>query len=1184
MAELLAVLGGLAAAFQLTQQCIQITRLIAGLYTNITDTPGNIRLHATQVGQLAAIAELIEKNSSLQTDLVTSILQTCQEVALQLLDELTKVSSSAKDGRVKKSWKTLVGLTKEEKIQALFNKLEQRKSTLSLCIETIDSALLQTLHSKLSRVETGLESLPDIIGNTSVIPNIDYKVTAIYDELVPAIRALHLNRQIAESKQAQESYFMLPFERDPKFIGREDILAEICEKFKTQRRVSLAGIGGVGKSQVVIEYCYRYRDQHPTPHVFWIYASTISRIYQAYKAMAMKMCLPGWDDPSIDIIQLVSTWLSDETHGPWLLVLDNADDMETFFNILPEPVSRHSERNMPLAYRLPHSATGSILITTRDRRVGERLTNRQKSVIILNMNESEAEQLFFSNYARECGDWDKIKVKELLTTLDYLPLAISQAAACISEKSITIDEYLEDFHKDDSEGQGLLSEDIPDLRRDYEIPNSVIRTWKISFDQIRKQMPRAAELLSLMAVLDRQGIPKSILRKDGERNTDFSTALGTLQDFSFVSAKTGGTNFEIHRLVQISTLRWLNICGETAKWQETGLSVLAQSFPSDLDEIDCWKTCEVLLPHAQAVMKYMFVSKEHRLKRADLLHRVSIYDYKQGRYSLAYEKGLDAFSVRDEILGPENPLTLTSMLNLAEFLYSQSKFELAKDRFEQHLEISRKVNGPEHPETIKSMEHLALIMFHHKGDFATAEKSFSQVLAIKKGILGSEHPETLKQMDNLGLMFHRQGKHAAALESHRTTFELRGKVLGFQHPDTLMSLDHLATSLSNEGEYKAAEEMCRRALDLQEANLGLEHPKTFAILASLALMLYKMKRYGESEQKFRQVLAIREKVLGHEHRDTVINMVQLGWALERQNKWEDAEFMYRKSLALQEQVIGIEHPDTLNCMRDLMVVLKKQEKAEAEIIAFRLLGLQEKVLGSTHEATMLTIRELGSRLDDRKDYPGAEKMYRKLLESRTKVYGPESPEVMRSMRQIMYVLNSQQKHHEAEELGHKLLSLQKDVLGPEHPDTIKSMSNLVFLLRAVGKSETAERIHNESLDLQQKLLDPEHPHSLVKLTESAQLLEKQKKYGEAVAMYQKALKMQKTVLSAEAPCVTAAIEALERLIGSNYPQIKDRNHRIIALCSSSPHETLTINIPRENEEGGVIPTEIYMFPHYSNIT
>ena len=554
MAELLAVLGGLAAAFQLTQQCIQITRLIAGLYTDITDTPDNIRSHITHIEHLAAIAELIEKNSSLQTDLVTSILRSCQEVALQLLDELTKVSSSAKDGRIKRGWKTLVALAKEEKMQALFNNLEQRKSILSLCIETIDSALLQTLHSKLSRVETGLDSLPGIIGNTSVIPNIDYKVNAIYDELVPAVRAFRLNGQIAASKQANESYFMLPFERDPKFIGREDILAEIYEKFKTQRRVSLAGIGGVGKSQVVIEYCYRYRDQHPTAHVFWIYASTISRIYQAYKAMAIKLCLPGWDDPSVDVIQLVSTWLSDETHGPWLLVLDNADDMETFFNDLPKPVSRLNERNVPLAYRLPHSATGSILITTRDRRVGERLTNRQKPVIILKMNQSEAEQLFFSSYARECRDLDKIKINELLTTLEYLPLAISQAAACISEKSITISEYLEGFYKDDSEGRDLLSEDIPDLRRDYEIPNSVIRTWKISFDQIRKQMPRAAELLSLMAVLDRQGIPKSILRKEGERNTDFSAALGTLQDFSFVSGKTGGTDFEIHRLVQISTL------------------------------------------------------------------------------------------------------------------------------------------------------------------------------------------------------------------------------------------------------------------------------------------------------------------------------------------------------------------------------------------------------------------------------------------------------------------------------------------------------------------------------------------------------------------------------------------------------------------------------------------------------
>jgi hypothetical protein len=126
----------------------------------------------------------------------------------------------------------------------------------------------------------------------------------------------------------------VPFDKDAKFIGREDILIEIDKKFKVQRRVALAGIGGVGwvcltmrvgiktniyrKSQIAIEYCYKFRDQRPESHVFWIHVSTVSRMDQAYKDIARKLGIPGCNESNIDTFQLVLElgWLSDDAHGP----------------------------------------------------------------------------------------------------------------------------------------------------------------------------------------------------------------------------------------------------------------------------------------------------------------------------------------------------------------------------------------------------------------------------------------------------------------------------------------------------------------------------------------------------------------------------------------------------------------------------------------------------------------------------------------------------------------------------------------------------------------------------------------------------------------------------------------------------------------------------------------------------
>ena len=128
--------------------------------------------------------------------------------------------------------------------------------------------------------------------------------------------------------------------------------------------------------------------------------------------------------------------------------------------------------------------------------------------------------------------------------------------------------------------------DLPDRRRDgpgRDFANSVIRTWKVSFDQIRKQDPRAAELLSLMAVLDGQGIPKKLLDKDGGKGTEFIDAIGTLSAFSFVSLEIGRATLVIHRLVQVSTRTWLDIYGEMAKWQQVAIQVVTDAFPKDFD-------------------------------------------------------------------------------------------------------------------------------------------------------------------------------------------------------------------------------------------------------------------------------------------------------------------------------------------------------------------------------------------------------------------------------------------------------------------------------------------------------------------------------------------------------------------------------------------------------------------------
>ncbi|OCL04339.1 hypothetical protein AOQ84DRAFT_324569, partial [Glonium stellatum] len=452
--------------------------------------------------------------------------------------------------------------------------------------------------------------------------------------------------QVIEKSQSKKPVFMVPFERDLKFVGRVDIQAEIKKALQRQTRTAIEGIGGVGKSQIAINYCYDFKEQHPEAQVFWVHASSIPRFRQAYTDIARRLLIPGWNDPKVDALQLVYEHLTDEDNCRWLLVLDNADDTEVFF---PSAGSKPKTPGEPsgIARYLPHNSRGSILITTRDAHVGIKLANGEQPISVLQMTLQEAKTMMLSKISEKesCCESDLIT---LLNDLECLPLAITQAAAFISENRITLSAYLKYLHADDA---NILDNEFYDWRRDSEKSNSVIQTWKLSFDQIRRQNPRAANILSLMAVLDRQGVQSFLLRED-QGEAEFIKAIGTLRAFSFITAEKGGEVFEMHRLVQLATQKWLHFQGLLGQWQEHALNILSEEFP--FVTYENWAVCEGLFPHAQVILRYAFKSESCALQYATLLSNLGWYDNTQGRYDTAYHRLSNALEEREKTLGEEH--------------------------------------------------------------------------------------------------------------------------------------------------------------------------------------------------------------------------------------------------------------------------------------------------------------------------------------------------------------------------------------------------------------------------------------------------------------------------------------------------------------------------------------------------
>jgi N-terminal domain on NACHT_NTPase and P-loop NTPases len=129
------VLSAVAAAAQLAEQGLKIVNL----YFQSRDAPESINKRSVHLEQLIEIARLVENNQPLQTALVESTLRQCLEKATKLREILSKLCAASGDGKAIKWKKTLAGVAKEKEILALLADLEREKSSLMLCISTIDS-------------------------------------------------------------------------------------------------------------------------------------------------------------------------------------------------------------------------------------------------------------------------------------------------------------------------------------------------------------------------------------------------------------------------------------------------------------------------------------------------------------------------------------------------------------------------------------------------------------------------------------------------------------------------------------------------------------------------------------------------------------------------------------------------------------------------------------------------------------------------------------------------------------------------------------------------------------------------------------------------------------------------------------------------------------------------------------
>jgi len=391
---------------------------------------------------------------------------------------------------------------------------------------------------------------------------------------------------------------------------------------------------------------------------------------------------------------------------------------------------------------------------------------------------------------------------------------------------------------------------------------SVLTTFYITFERIRKLCPLSADLLRLFAFLDRQAIPERfLLELDGAKDIVlFREAIGYILDFSLITRDTDAKTYDVHRLVHLSMETYVSQnAGEATNWKKRVLGIVLRLFPhADYDNGDI---CSAYFPHALAVIRY---SDDSESEAAGLLYKVGKYLHQRGDYRGAREH-LERSLEICETAGSDT-LGVTGFL--ARVYFRQGNYSKALEWYDRSLAGLEKSLGRDHPNTLTTVYHIALV-YETQGHYSKALELYDRALVGQEKSIGRDHSSTLITVGRMGSVYDSQGDNRKALELYDRALAGKEKSLGRDHPSTLSTVNNMALVYGNQGHYTKALELYDRALVGMERSLGRDHPDTLTTVHNMACVYQSQGNYSKALEWFHRALAGREELLGKDHPDTI---------------------------------------------------------------------------------------------------------------------------------------------------------------------------------------------------------------------------------------------------------------------------------------------------------------------------
>lgn len=840
----------------------------------------------------------------------------------------------------------------------------------------------------------------------------------------------------------------IPYSGVTKFVGRSrelDTLHQLLQKNNSVVVTAIAGMGGVGKTELSIQYAKKYLNDYPGG-VCWVLANASDvgmQIVEFSKVHFPKFYIPDGISLPAQVQFCWNNWPS----GQVLVVIDNVTDYKQLKCYLPPQLSRFK-----------------ILVTTRER-LGAPFARLDVDVL----KPLAAMDLLKSIITRERVQKEPWIARKLCKWVGFLPLGLELVGRyLVQDEDLSLAEMLKRLEKKRLRHKSLVEADSA-----MTAELGVADAFELSWELLDTDAQELACLLSLFALAP---IPWSLvevvavrhrqcLLKTSESSPELllETARESLENARsnlmrlHLLQHSGEKVYRLHQLIREFFREKFKISPQADNFKSLFIQVtvkIAKNI-SNLETLDEALNIASFIPHIQEVADEMSEDLSDRDFSWPFRGVIEFYQI-QGLYKFAESWAQKHLVRAQNRLGSHNVLIANIRTGLGEIYGLQGAYKLAELEYTKALEIGEHLFGKNHSFVGRIQNSLALI-YTLQGRYSESKSLYTKSFAIYNNTSENIDPKWASSFYDLALIYLHHGNYT---EAERLLLKVLELIQSHKLKSNNMVMEiknNLALVYQKLGRYQEAELLFRKCLEICQKTLGKNHPKFAAYINNYGSLYQDKGKLDRAEELYLEALEISRHFLGNDNIDVATTLNNLGDLYREQGYYDKAEIKLQEALKIRQNILGENHPDYANNLNILgLMYLKKGNYKDAEKRFRQALEIQKNIIGENHPDFANSLNNLAMLYFSEKSFSNAEELYLQSLKIRKNSLGKHHPHVANSLHNLAELYIIQGLYDKAESYSQEALEISQQALGENHPDTLlyrQSLNGLYFLRHQFSPQE-----------------------------------------------------------------------------------------------------------------------------------